>query len=145
MMVYKCDRCGKIHDSHPETIDDIALLSDCMGEDQDECDLCENCYAELVQWYKSKQEMGHVLFDTALMNELNDQMKAHGATEEEFRKVYDGETHIRRMIEKYMTGEDDDMSQKARGLTKDISKARELYAEGKSLDEIAEELGYNKE
>ena len=138
MMVYKCDRCGRIHYEHPEMVNNIALLGNDMHGDQDECDLCENCYASLVEWYMSRHEVRNVLFDTALMSELNDQMKAHGATEEEFRKVYDGETHIRRMIEKYMIGEDDSVS-------KDISKARKLYADGKSLDEIAKELGYDKE
>ena len=39
------------------------------------------------------------------MSELNDQMKAHGATEEEFFRVQEGERYIRSMIEKYMTGE----------------------------------------
>lgn len=139
MIVYKCDRCNRIYNEQPEHIKNIALMSRDIGS---ECivtrDLCENCYTSLVEWYTSKQEVRNVLFDTALMNELNDQMKAHGATEEEFRKVYDGETHIRRMIEKYMISEDDD-------ITKEISKARELYADGKSLDEIADELGYKKD
>lgn len=133
MMVYKCDRCGRIHYEHPETVYDIVLLSKDMGNDQDECDLCEDCYASLVNWYLSRQEIRDITLDTALLNELNNQMKAHGATEEEFRKVYDGQTHIRRMIEKYMIGEDD------------VSKAKELRTDGKSLDEIAEALGYKEE
>ena len=102
MKVYKCDRCNRIYNNQ-EHIKDIALVND-NGYGYD---LCENCYASLVEWYTNNQEIRNVLFDTALMNELNDQMKAHGATEEEFRKVYDGETHIRRMIEKYMISEDE--------------------------------------
>ena len=107
MMVYKCDRCGKIFDtcSHEINYSVKLHLSD-DDIDEEECDLCDNCYDALVHWYASKSELRLVLFDTALMNELNDKMKANGATEEEFRKVYDGETHIRRMIEKYMIGED---------------------------------------
>ena len=133
MMVYKCDRCGKYFDDshHFEHTTKLHLSDEAIHEE--ECDLCDNCYDALVRWYTCKQELRNVLFDTALMNELNDQMKAHGATEEEFRKVYDGETHIRRMIEKYMIGEDD------------ITKAKELRADGKSLDEIAEALGYKEE
>lgn len=131
MRIYKCDRCNKIYNEKPEHINGIVLST---NDAYPECDLCEDCYTSLVEWYKSRQAIRNVLFDTALMNELNDQMKAHGATEEEFRKVYDGETHIRRMIEKYMIGENDS-----------ISKARELYADGKSLDEIAEALGYKEE
>lgn len=130
MMVYKCDRCGKYFDDsrHSEYSTRLHLSDEAI--DEEECDLCDNCYDALVHWYASKSELRLVLFDTALMNELNDQMKAHGATEEEFRKVYDGETHIRRMIEKYMIGEDD------------VTKAKELRADGKSLDEIAGALGY---
>lgn len=104
MRVYRCDRCNRIYNEQPEHIKDIALIND-RGH---ECDLCMNCYAALVAWCKSTCEVRNVLFDTALMNELNDQMKAHGATEEEFRKVYDGETHIRRMIEKYMIGKNEE-------------------------------------
>ena len=107
MMVYKCDRCGKYFDNsaHIEYSTKIHLSDEAIHEE--ECDLCDTCYGALVHWYKDQSEFRAVLFDTALMSELNDQMKAHGATEEEFRKVYDGETHIRRMIEKYMIGEKD--------------------------------------
>ena len=102
MIVYKCDRCGKYFDEpNRSEYDTRPKLSD-RGQ---KCDLCDNCYDALVHWYANKSELSVVLFDTALINELNDQMKVHGATEEEFRKVYDGETRIRRMIEKYMTGE----------------------------------------
>ena len=113
MMVYKCDRCNRIYNEQPEHIKNILLMSKDIGSECIvKCDLCENCYTSLVEWYTNKQEIRNVLFDTALMSELNDQMKAHGATEEEFRKVYDGETHIRRMIEKYMTDKDDNISQR---------------------------------
>lgn len=104
MMVYKCDRCGKYFDNpaHMEYSTKIHLSDEAIHEE--ECDLCDNCYDALVHWYTSKSESRVVLFDTA-KNELNGKMKVRGATEEEFRKVYDGETHIRRMIEKYMIGE----------------------------------------
>lgn len=107
MMVYKCDRCGKYFDDshHGEYATRLHLSDEAIHDHEEECDLCDICYDALVRWYTWKQELRNVLFDTALMNELNDQMKAHGATEEEFRKVYDGETYIRRMIEKYMIGE----------------------------------------
>lgn len=135
MMVYKCDRCGKYFDNpaHMEYSTKLHLSDEAI--DEEECDLCDICYDALVRWYTCKQELRNVLFDTALMNELNDQMKAHGATEEEFHKVYDGETHIRRMIEKYMISD----------VWDEIVKAKELRADGKSLNEIAEELGYKEE
>ena len=105
MMVYKCDRCGKYFDNpaHIEYSTKIHHRDEAIHEE--ECDLCENCYASLVEWYTNKHEVRNVLFDTALMSELNDQMKAHGATEEEFFRVQEGERYIRSMIEKYMTGE----------------------------------------
>ena len=107
MMVYKCDRCGKyFDDSHHIKHTTKLHLSD-EAIDEEECDLCDNCYDALVHWYTSKSEVKTVLFDTALMNELNDQMKAHGAAKEEFFGVQEGERYIRSMIEKYMIGEDD--------------------------------------
>lgn len=51
-MVYKCDRCGKYYDDPNEGGGQGPFVWDgTMSKDQENADLCKDCYNSLVQWW----------------------------------------------------------------------------------------------
>ena len=109
MMVYKCDRCGAIFDNPSWKDCSVKLHLSDEAIDEEECDICEDCYTSLVAWYKSNQniEVNHIIFDSALINDLYEDMKNRGGTKEEFDGVKNSVDTLRNAINKYMTGESD--------------------------------------
>ena len=56
-MVYKCDRCGKYYDNPNEGGGMGPFVWDgTMSKDQENADLCINCYNDLVQWWTEKRK-----------------------------------------------------------------------------------------
>ena len=56
-MVYKCDRCGTYYDNPNEGGGMGPFVWDgTMSKDQENADLCEDCYNDLVQWWTEKRK-----------------------------------------------------------------------------------------
>lgn len=51
-----CDRCGKAFTAHPQEMDNRNLKL--MDYEEDQYDICPECYKDLERWFDKGQVMG---------------------------------------------------------------------------------------
>ena len=65
MSTYKCDRCGKYFDTHPEnsdyfdSFDDVLMIVHKKDRDMIK-DLCEECFSQFVNWWKYEEQVRNI-------------------------------------------------------------------------------------